>query len=108
MAETEVSRRDEPFGRGGVMPGAVHSDGVGGGAERWLRSAGACVPVRDINGDAARAVAGQNHGQTGARVGSAPVLGATNLAAVQIGEKRQRKCRSYAAGTPPMRRCGWG
>jgi naphthoate synthase len=40
-------------------------------------------------------------GQTGPRVGSAPVLGATNLLAVQIGEKRAKEmsflCRRYSA-----------
>ena len=40
-------------------------------------------------------------GQTGPKVGSAPVLGATNLAAVQIGEKRAKEmsfmCRRYTA-----------
>ena len=40
-------------------------------------------------------------GQTGPKVGSAPVLGATNLLAVQIGEKRAKEmamlCRRYSA-----------
>ena len=40
-------------------------------------------------------------GQTGPRVGSAPVLGATNLMSVQIGEKRAKEmamlCRRYSA-----------
>jgi 2-ketocyclohexanecarboxyl-CoA hydrolase len=40
-------------------------------------------------------------GQTGPKVGSAPVLGATNVAAVQIGEKRAKEmallCRRYTA-----------
>ncbi|MFD1858342.1 enoyl-CoA hydratase/isomerase family protein [Aeromicrobium camelliae] len=40
-------------------------------------------------------------GQTGPKVGSAPVLGATNLMSVQIGEKRAREmamlCRRYSA-----------
>jgi len=40
-------------------------------------------------------------GQTGPKVGSAPVLGATNLMAVQIGEKRAKEmallCRRYPA-----------
>jgi enoyl-CoA hydratase/carnithine racemase len=40
-------------------------------------------------------------GQTGPRVGSAPVLGATNLLPVQIGEKRAKEmammCRRYTA-----------
>lgn len=39
-------------------------------------------------------------GQTGPKVGSAPVLGATNLLAVQIGEKRAKEmamlCRRYS------------
>lgn len=40
-------------------------------------------------------------GQTGPKVGSAPVLGATNIAAVQVGEKRAKEmsflCRRYTA-----------
>ncbi|WP_110207567.1 enoyl-CoA hydratase/isomerase family protein [Nocardioides daejeonensis] len=40
-------------------------------------------------------------GQTGPKVGSAPVLGATNLMSVQIGEKRAKEmamlCRRYSA-----------
>ncbi|TWG93648.1 naphthoate synthase [Nocardioides sp. J9] len=40
-------------------------------------------------------------GQTGPRVGSAPVLGATNLMSVQIGEKRAKEmamlCRRYSS-----------
>jgi len=40
-------------------------------------------------------------GQTGPKVGSAPVLGATNVLAVQIGEKRAKEmaflCRRYSA-----------
>lgn len=40
-------------------------------------------------------------GQTGPKVGSAPVLGATNLMAVQIGEKRAKEmsmlCRRYSS-----------
>jgi 2-ketocyclohexanecarboxyl-CoA hydrolase len=40
-------------------------------------------------------------GQTGPKVGSAPVLGATNVMAVQIGEKRAKEmalmCRRYSA-----------
>lgn len=40
-------------------------------------------------------------GQTGPKVGSAPVLGATNLMAIQIGEKRAKEmaflCRRYSA-----------
>lgn len=40
-------------------------------------------------------------GQTGPRVGSAPVLGATNVMAVQVGEKRAKElsllCRRYTA-----------
>lgn len=40
-------------------------------------------------------------GQTGPKVGSAPVLGATNVLAVQIGEKRAKEmallCRRYTA-----------
>lgn len=49
------------------------------------------------------AIAGESAylGQTGPRVGSAPVLGATNLLAVSVGEKRAREitfmCRRYPA-----------
>jgi 2-ketocyclohexanecarboxyl-CoA hydrolase len=49
------------------------------------------------------AVAGRNatFGQTGPRVGSSPVLGATNVMATQIGEKRTKElamlCRRYDA-----------
>lgn len=49
------------------------------------------------------AVAGRSatFGQTGPRVGSAPVTGATNVMAVQIGEKRAKElsmlCRRYSA-----------
>lgn len=49
------------------------------------------------------AIAGRSatFGQTGPRVGSAPVLGATNLMAVQIGEKRAKElsflCERYSA-----------
>lgn len=49
------------------------------------------------------AIAGRSatFGQTGPRVGSSPVLGATNLMAVQIGEKRAKElsmlCRRYTA-----------
>ena len=44
---------------------------------------------------------GRHLGRPDRGVGSAPVLGATNLAAVQIGEKRAKEmsflCRRYAA-----------
>jgi len=49
------------------------------------------------------AIASRNatFGQTGPRVGSAPVFGATNLMALQIGEKRAKEwsflCRRYSA-----------
>lgn len=49
------------------------------------------------------AIAGESatFGQTGPRVGSAPVTGATNVLGVQIGEKRAREmaflCRRYSA-----------
>lgn len=42
-------------------------------------------------------------GQTGPKVGSAPVLGATNVMAIQIGERRAKEmamlCRRYSAAT---------
>jgi 2-ketocyclohexanecarboxyl-CoA hydrolase len=51
--------------------------------------------------DFAIATTRSTFGQTGPRVGSAPVLGATNLAAIQIGEKRAKEmsflCRRYPA-----------
>lgn len=51
--------------------------------------------------DLAIATRRSTFGQTGPKVGSAPVLGATNLAAVQIGEKRAKEmsllCRRYSA-----------
>jgi 2-ketocyclohexanecarboxyl-CoA hydrolase len=54
-----------------------------------------------IAADFAVATARSTFGQTGPRVGSAPVLGATNLAAIQIGEKRAKEmtflCRRYSA-----------
>lgn len=52
--------------------------------------------------DLAIATERSTFGQTGPRVGSAPVLGATNLLPVQIGEKRAKEmimlCRRYTAG----------
>jgi 2-ketocyclohexanecarboxyl-CoA hydrolase len=51
--------------------------------------------------DLAVATSRSTFGQTGPRVGSAPVLGATNVAAVQLGEKRAKEmsflCRRYTA-----------
>ena len=51
--------------------------------------------------DLAIATERSTFGQTGPKVGSAPILGATNLAAVQIGEKRAKEmsflCRRYSA-----------
>jgi 2-ketocyclohexanecarboxyl-CoA hydrolase len=51
--------------------------------------------------DLAIAVESARFGQTGVRVGSAPVLGATNLLAITIGEKRAKEvsflCRTYPA-----------
>jgi enoyl-CoA hydratase/carnithine racemase len=50
------------------------------------------------------AVAGRSatFGQTGPRVGSSPVTGATNVMSIQIGEKRAKElsmlCRRYTAG----------
>lgn len=68
---------------------AVDGPAAGGGNELVV----AC--------DFAIATARSTFGQTGPRVGSAPVLGATNLMAVQIGEKRAKEmallCRRYTA-----------
>ncbi|WP_436698057.1 enoyl-CoA hydratase/isomerase family protein [Nocardioides sp. BYT-33-1] len=68
---------------------AVDGPAAGGGNELVV----AC--------DFAIATERSTFGQTGPRVGSAPVLGATNLMAVQIGEKRAKEmammCRRYSA-----------
>lgn len=68
---------------------AVDGAAAGGGNELVI----AC--------DFAIATERSTFGQTGPKVGSAPVLGATNLAAVQIGEKRSKEmsfmCRRYSA-----------
>lgn len=68
---------------------AVNGAAAGGGNELVV----AC--------DLAVAARSATFGQTGPRVGSAPVLGGTNLLAVQIGEKRAKEvsflCRRYTA-----------
>ena len=68
---------------------AVNGVAAGGGNELVV----AC--------DLAIAVESARFGQTGVRVGSAPVLGATNLLALTIGEKRAKEvsflCRTYSA-----------
>jgi 2-ketocyclohexanecarboxyl-CoA hydrolase len=68
---------------------AVNGAAVGGGNELVV----AC--------DLAIAAESAVFGQTGPRVGSAPVLGATNMLAVSIGEKRAKEvtmlCRRYTA-----------
>ena len=68
---------------------AVDGPAAGGGNELVI----AC--------DFAIATRRSTFGQTGPKVGSAPVLGATNLLAVQIGEKRAKEmamlCRRYSA-----------
>ncbi|MBM9465583.1 enoyl-CoA hydratase/isomerase family protein [Aeromicrobium sp. YIM 150415] len=68
---------------------AVDGPAAGGGNELVV----AC--------DFAIATQRSTFGQTGPKVGSAPVLGATNLMAIQIGEKRAREmamlCRRYSA-----------
>lgn len=68
---------------------AVNGAAAGGGNELVI----AC--------DLAVAAASATFGQTGVRVGSAPVLGGTNLLAVQVGEKRAKEvaflCRRYSA-----------
>ncbi|WP_344968444.1 enoyl-CoA hydratase/isomerase family protein [Streptosporangium fragile] len=68
---------------------AVDGPAAGGGNELVV----AC--------DFAVATRRSTFGQTGPRVGSAPVLGATNLMAVQVGEKRAKEiamlCRRYTA-----------
>ena len=51
--------------------------------------------------DLAIAVESARLGQTGVRIGSAPVLGGTNLLAISVGEKRAKEvsflCRQYSA-----------
>lgn len=68
---------------------AVNGGAAGGGNELVI----AC--------DFALAARSATFGQTGPRVGSSPVLGATNLMSVQIGEKRAKEmtmlCRRYSA-----------
>lgn len=68
---------------------AVNGVAAGGGNELVV----AC--------DLAVAARSATFGQTGPRVGSSPVLGATNLMALQIGEKRAKEltllCRRYSA-----------
>lgn len=68
---------------------AVNGPAAGGGNELII----AC--------DLAIAARSATFGQTGPRVGSAPVTGATNILGVQIGEKRAKEmsflCRRYSA-----------
>jgi 2-ketocyclohexanecarboxyl-CoA hydrolase len=68
---------------------AVNGPAFGGGNELVV----AC--------DFAIAVESATFGQTGPRVGSAPVLGGTNMLAVSVGEKRAKEismlCRRYTA-----------
>src|SRR6478735_3805832 len=68
---------------------AVNGVAAGGGNELVV----AC--------DLAVAAESATFGQTGVRVGSAPVLGGTNLLAISIGEKRAKEvaflCRRYPA-----------
>jgi enoyl-CoA hydratase/carnithine racemase len=68
---------------------AVNGAAAGGGNELVI----AC--------DLAIAARSATFGQTGPRVGSAPVTGATNVLAMQIGEKRAKEmamlCRRYTA-----------
>lgn len=68
---------------------AVNGYAIGGGNELVIAS------------DLAIAVEHATFGQTGPRIGSSPVYGATNLLAMTIGEKRSREvvylCRQYTA-----------
>ncbi len=85
--------------RNGPIPviAAVNGVAAGGGNELVV----AC--------DLAIAVRSARFGQTGVRVGSAPVLGGTNLLAVSVGEKRAKEvsmlCRKYDADTAAS--LGW-
>jgi enoyl-CoA hydratase/carnithine racemase len=68
---------------------AVNGAAAGGGNELVI----AC--------DLAIAAASATFGQTGPKIGSAPVTGGTNLLAMQVGEKRAKEisflCRRYSA-----------
>lgn len=70
---------------------AVNGVAAGGGNELVV----AC--------DFAIAIRSATFGQTGVRIGSAPVLGGTNLLAISVGEKRAKEvsmlCRKYDAET---------
>jgi 2-ketocyclohexanecarboxyl-CoA hydrolase len=76
---------------------AVNGVAAGGGNELVI----AC--------DLAIAARSARFGQTGVRIGSAPVLGGTNLLAVSVGEKRAKEvsmlCRQYDAET--VESLGW-
>ena len=68
---------------------AVNGYAVGGGNELVI----AC--------DLAIASSGAKFGQTGTKIGSAPVIGGTNMLSLQIGEKKAKEvsflCRQYTA-----------
>ncbi len=76
---------------------AVNGVAAGGGNELVV----AC--------DFAIAVRSATFGQTGVRIGSAPVLGGTNMLAISVGEKRAKEvsmlCRKYDAETAES--LGW-
>jgi len=76
---------------------AVNGAAAGGGNELVV----AC--------DLAIAAESATFGQTGPRVGSAPVLGGTNLLAMSVGEKKAKEvvflCRKYTA--PEALDLGW-
>jgi len=76
---------------------AVNGAAAGGGNELVV----AC--------DLAIAVESATFGQTGVRIGSAPVLGGTNFLSMNIGEKRAKEvaflCRRYKA--PEALQMGW-
>ena len=84
--------RNAPF----PIIAAVNGGAFGGGNE--------LVVMCDL------AIAGESAqlGQTGVKVGSAPVLGGTNLLAMTVGEKERRKFLFCVGNTRPRKRSSLG